>query len=1100
MLASDSVCKVIAVAAVSALAVSAFARETTGLSVDAENSTVTVVLGEAAAGGETNAVYYAWSVDGQDKGDDISNWPNVVRLGIVDETDAERTFSLAESPTAQYAARAFLATTSRGYDYLIEAVKSTGTAAGAATCYIDTGFYPVGNKTICIVDCKMDNTKGQQYLFGCNDSGSLSYCGYINGTKSSGGKWAFSCDNGAGEWKMPTDLTVSSTERVVVKLDGTPANETGYVTVKSTGATHSKSYSAAHTATSAYPLVLFGRNSAGTTNLQTLATVYSCIITNDGACVRDFHPAMKRGVAGLWDSVDDKFYASAGSDALIAIGTNETYFVEDGDVVASASPTWTQASSDYVTDELYVESLSLTFASGGTKRGKAPLVLTGENNWGGSFTVYEGSLIADFGRGLAATDAVILDGGSYGPITGEMVGWTPGASAAPGTVSVASGATSFGFTAYGHPLSVVANGQPGSTLEYGTASPYGFNQDSLILNDVGATDTLTLRHGIKGVNSDESVPSLAIYSGAAEAVVEGGITNLSLVKWGAGALRIHSATNTFGDLRPYEGSLVFAPPQGVATSFTAAATFTKGTNTASDVTFSNSVVRLGGSPAWRGGTDVTFVKSDVTASEGDMTIGSTAGVPSAPAKLVLDNSSMSLGSKISYLGSAACAGAIIITNGSSLTAYRLCGYNGTVNQYGGTVTLTGNVSDNAGSYPYNYSMGFGASSGKACIYNLYGGKLEMSNSSAGFAIGVINSASVGNGTLNVYDGEVTSKGAESFIARFRNDKGYLYVKGGKVTFSKANTTLYLTDAKAGAQAVCSVSDGGVLDINGLVNAGRLVSDATGRKSYFYVYTNGTVKARQIRCTADTTATATMVLDGGTIEAKPSANASFIYGFHDASVGIGGVVIDTNGQDVEAAQSFAARANQAWTFGNTPAEIVAAPAFTKAGEGVLTLTGTNSWLCGTCVSNGTLAVAEKALPETNLRLAGGVIDLCGLTHTVTNLIGSGTIVNGTLVVVGRVWPGYGDNDKLVVAADATLSATNLSYSVDSVSGTCGTLVVKSPFDLSGVTIDIDNQEATGRHGLVLVDGPVAGRPLSDPGVSVGANKVRFRAPGGMLLIH
>ena len=96
MLASDSVCKVIAVAAVSALAVSAFARETTGLSVDAENSTVTVVLGEAAAGGETNAVYYAWSVDGQDKGDDISNWPNVVRLGIVDETDAERTFSLAD--------------------------------------------------------------------------------------------------------------------------------------------------------------------------------------------------------------------------------------------------------------------------------------------------------------------------------------------------------------------------------------------------------------------------------------------------------------------------------------------------------------------------------------------------------------------------------------------------------------------------------------------------------------------------------------------------------------------------------------------------------------------------------------------------------------------------------------------------------------------------------------------------------------------------------------------------------------------------------------------------------------------------------------------
>ena len=90
-----------------------FAREITALSVDVENATATVTLGEAAAEGETNAVYYVWTNDGVDRGDNIASWPNVVRLGIVDETDEERTFNLAaqERPTAQYAARAFLATT-----------------------------------------------------------------------------------------------------------------------------------------------------------------------------------------------------------------------------------------------------------------------------------------------------------------------------------------------------------------------------------------------------------------------------------------------------------------------------------------------------------------------------------------------------------------------------------------------------------------------------------------------------------------------------------------------------------------------------------------------------------------------------------------------------------------------------------------------------------------------------------------------------------------------------------------------------------------------------------------------------------------------------
>ena len=801
----------------------------------------------------------------------------------------------------------------------------------------------------------------------------------------------------------------------------------------------------------------------------------------------------------MWDAEGKKFYASLGSDALVAVGTNETYFIEDGDVVLSPSPSWTQASGDYDTDQLQVEPLSLTFASGGTKRGAAPLVLTGENSWGGTFTVYEGSLIADFGQGLATTDAVALDGGSYGPLTGETLGWTLSAAAAPGTVSVVPGTASFGFTAYGHPLTSTGSGLPSSMIECGTASSYGYNLESLVLNDDWATDTLTFRHGIAGANSDESVPSLTIYSGAAEAVIEGGITNISLTKWGAGTLRIHSAMNTFGDLRPYEGSLVIAPPEGVLTNFTTAATFAKATNYVSDVTFSNSVVSLGGSPNWYGGTSVAFVSSKATvAGSGNVVAGYGAG-SGGKSGLYLDNSSLSVGGTFYYGynadGSAAGTGDIVLTNGSSMTVSKLSGRNGSMRQYGGTVTASYNGED-------AFAIGNGGKGYHAlpaATYELRNGTIKVTGAKSYFVIGSCNSLYYGDGTMYVYDGgEVSFAGSYGMLARYSQDKGRLYIRGGKVTMSKSGVILYLTAGKKTSQAVCEVSAGGVLDVAGSIIAGYASSEG-GHTATLHVLTNGTLKVRSISSPM-TNDTMSAVFDGGTVVANSSASAKFFHGFTSARVGVGGVVIDTNGQNLEVPQSFTERSGQEWTFGNAPADIVAAPAFTKAGEGVLTLTGTNSWVCGTCVSNGTLAVAEKALPETNLMLAGGVIDLCGATHTVTNLVGSGTITNGTLVVVGRVWPGYGDNGELVVAADATLAATNLSYSVDSALGTCGTLAVKSTFDLSGVSIAIDNPDATGPRGLVLVKGTVSGRPLSDPGVSVGPGKVKFRAPGMILLMR
>lgn len=74
---------------------------------------------------------------------------------------------------------------------------------------------------------------------------------------------------------------------------------------------------------SEHSIPLFNRyNSSGsTTNLHNksiCAKLYGCTIATNGVMVRNFKPAVSGGVAGLWDEVESRFYASASEKAFIA--------------------------------------------------------------------------------------------------------------------------------------------------------------------------------------------------------------------------------------------------------------------------------------------------------------------------------------------------------------------------------------------------------------------------------------------------------------------------------------------------------------------------------------------------------------------------------------------------------------------------------------------------------------------------------------------------------------------------------------------------------------------------------------------------------------
>ena len=221
--------------------------------------------------------------------------------------------------------------------------------------------------------------------------------------------------------------------------------------------------------------------------------------------------------------------------------------------------------------------------------------------------------------------------------------------------------------------------------------------------------------------------------------------------------------------------------------------------------------------------------------------------------------------------------------------------------------------------------------------------------------------------------------------------------------------------------------------------------------------------------------------------------------------MGGATVDPAGFDLRVSQDFDARDGQTWDVDGTAAALAAAPAFTKVGAGTLTLHGTNTYLCATCVSNGTLAVTDaQSLPATTtLRVAtNAVVDLSEKSHTVANLMGSGLVTNGTLTVTGTVWPGYPDAGTLTVNG-AALAPAKLAYVLGE-DGTCGRLAVGGALDLTGVEIAVDNLANKGKGSLTLVTaGSITGTPAcSQQGVVlvVTGNSVRLGVLGTTVIVR
>lgn len=173
--------------------------------------------------------------------------------------------------------------TSDGYK-LLEYIQSSGTQ------YIDTG-YTVKTNTRIVCDFQLTSTPSATNVLFRNAS-------YGFGWQSSGvfRSWGGSV----------VDFSVSATERYTVDKRATSC------TLGSTSQT-----TTAHAAQSlSLPLFAY-KNSSGTISQYVSAKMYSCQIYEDDTLVRDFVPCINPdGAYGLYDKVNEQFYASAGSGSF----------------------------------------------------------------------------------------------------------------------------------------------------------------------------------------------------------------------------------------------------------------------------------------------------------------------------------------------------------------------------------------------------------------------------------------------------------------------------------------------------------------------------------------------------------------------------------------------------------------------------------------------------------------------------------------------------------------------------------------------------------------------------------------------------------------
>lgn len=310
-----------------------FARKITDLSLlhDANSGLQAKVKFEKGTAGDDHVLYVVW--DFVDHGANLHDWPNAntVRVDPIDPEATEAVVSLPSGVRRTNAFRAFFARPARTGDdiKLISAIRSAGSA------YIDTGH-------LCTPKCEVFLDFNVLGYTGSGDNNTYKYRNFL-GTYSDGVYlsmrafvWLYgNCYIGCGPDNdtiraaicPPGGKTIQPTSGRT-KITLTPSIRSVHF-VKDTHDLHLDFPFNGATENSQYTLTLFGaKGSKGVSGILPAGVIYSASIKEGLNYVRKMYPAVKDGVAGLWDAIDDKFYPSSGANAFLTTDAQDVSYEE----------------------------------------------------------------------------------------------------------------------------------------------------------------------------------------------------------------------------------------------------------------------------------------------------------------------------------------------------------------------------------------------------------------------------------------------------------------------------------------------------------------------------------------------------------------------------------------------------------------------------------------------------------------------------------------------------------------------------------------------------------------------------------------------------
>lgn len=369
------------------------------------------------------------------------------------------------------------------------------------------------------------------------------------------------------------------------------------------------------------------------------AMVLRAFKVTDAAFSLDLVPAQKNGVVGVLDLVSDTFIGPSGSGAFTPGDRVEADnpFIAVSDVVGPI-PAVGGDRLVFSTETELADATTHADGIPGEKTGSGILALLGANDFGGSFLVSDGTLLADFGAGLGANDNLKLANGCFDAPSGSI---TAALGTGAGEISLAGGAV--GFSATKGDLLVNLGGAGADVVSQGTEP---FLANPLVLNDAHGSHTLTVANKIV-------VPGdFTIDTEAGRAVLTGGVACQGLFAKAGG-----------GELEVTDGASIVATPS----------------NPGSSTALIRGKLTLSGEATFQSTHHIQLQGNELTT-----------------ACLAISNATVDLGGKWIYsnIESGTDDNArILIYDGAKVTATRVNISRGEMHLFGGEVTATGGTDD-----------------------------------------------------------------------------------------------------------------------------------------------------------------------------------------------------------------------------------------------------------------------------------------------------------------------------------------------------------------------------------------------------------------------